>query len=187
MQWRSRFPTDLTDSKNLVKLIQKRLDAFFAEFGKIEVTEKEYYSVQGQLEKYAPIIHTDEKTVWWKINALEQIGVTEPFSKPAIIDMMLTPEDEMEEADQGGKNQPENQDEPSQEEEWEEAERPDYLFFPMTPDEDLYKPSRMRDADCSPKCIFLPTNLTLFNMIRACHGVKEVEELWFCKRLYKVD
>lgn len=71
MQWRTRFPTDLTESAELGKMIQKRLDTFFAEFGKIEITEQVYYNVQEQLEKYSAIIKNDEKTVPWQINALE--------------------------------------------------------------------------------------------------------------------
>ena len=81
-------------------MIQKRLDTFFAEFGKIEITEQVYYNVQDRLEKYSRIIKNDEKTVPWQINALEQIGVTEPFSKPAIIDFMVTPKEEVDQAEQ---------------------------------------------------------------------------------------
>ena len=99
---------------------------------------------------------------------------------------MVTPKDE---ADQGEQDKLKRLGDPEQEEEsveeqWEEIERPDYLYFPMQAEEDLYKPNRMNDPEASPRCIFLPTRETLFNMMRACHGVKEAEELWFCKGLY---
>ena len=58
----------------------------------------------------------------------------------------------------------------------------DNLFTPTLPEtyvDSVYPAGRMADKDVSPMCIYIPSDLIMFKMIRACIDIEDVSKLWF--------